>query len=186
MVRISMPLTALAEIQVSYPLSSDITLKDSMLENQSLFYQTYYQETLSTKLYSSEGNETGNPRYYITNTTQNIIYDSINNKLIVNETYNALHFEYNITSTSNEPLDNYFGYPFEGGWQHNYPKEDSKIILNAQEISYLTLDIGADTIVNIVLTYRYKETQDLKYGETIIPVQVFESFWAFELNLGSG
>ena len=68
MTNITSPLVVTVENQRLQPFSSDVTLKDSILENQTLFYQTFYQQTLSQALCDEEDFES--PKYYRTNVTQ--------------------------------------------------------------------------------------------------------------------
>ena len=155
------------ENQRLQPFSSDVTLKDSILENQTLFYQTYYQQTLSQALCDEE--EFESPKYYRTNVTQEITFNSDNNLLNIKEEVDDEEFEYNITSTSNIPEATLLNYSYSNGWQHNYPKEDSGITLNTQEITNL-LKVRGNYLVS---TYIFEGNEDLKYGDITIPTQVF-------------
>ncbi len=170
------------ENQTMYPLSSDVTLKDSILENQTLFYQTYYQQTMSQALCDDEGDDFESLKYYITNVTQEITFDSNSNLLNIKEKVDNQYFHYNITSTSNIPEGVLLNYSYQNGWQHNYPKENSEITLNTQEISNLVLNRG-NTVVS---TYIFEETKDLKYGDITIPTQIFTNSSSFEMDLGFG
>lgn len=171
--------------QISFPLSSDITLKDSILENQILKYQTYYQQTLSHALCDEEEDDFINPKYYISNVTQAITFDSNNNMLNVQENVDNKNYKYNVTSASNIPVDT-FNYPYNNGWQHNYPKENSEITLNTQEITYLTIYRE----ISLVSTYKFEGPEDLKYGDVIIPTEIFtnsnSNSSSFEIAFGVG
>jgi len=171
--------------QILFPLSSDITLKDSILENQILKYQTYYQQTLSHALCDEEEEDFVNPKYYITNVTQAITFDSNNNMLNVHENVDKRIYQYNVSSASNIPVD-IFDYPYNNGWQHNYPKEDSEITLNTQEITNLIIYRE----LSLVSTYKFEGTEDLKYGDLIVPTEIFtnsnSNSSSFEIAFGIG
>ncbi len=175
------PIAITVENPILFPISSDVTLKDNIRENQTLFYQTNYQQTVSQALCESEGDEFESLKYYLTNVTQEITFDSNNNLLIVQERVDDIDYEYKITSTSNIPASILLEYPYENGWQHNYPKEDSEITLNTQEISNL---VSLDN--SLVSTYIFEGTEDLEYGDLIIPTQIFKNSSSFEMIQGSG
>lgn len=181
MTNMTSPIAVTVENQMLNPFSSDITLKDSILENQTLFYQTYYQQTRSQALCESEEDEFESLRYYITNVTQEITFDSNNNLLIVQERVDDMDYEYKITSTSNIPVGTSLDYPYNNGWQHNYPKEASEITLNTQEISIL---VSLEN--SLVSTYIFNGTEDLKYGDIIIPSEIFTNSSSFEMVQGFG
>ena len=168
------------ENQRLQPFSSEVTLKDSILENQTLFYQTFYQQTLSQALCDEE--EFESPKYYRTNVTQEITFDSDNNLLNIKEEVDDEEFEYNITSTSNIPEATLLNYSYRNGWQHNYPKENSEITLNTQEITNLILN--RDKF--LVSTYKFEDNENLKYGDITIPTQVFinSNSSSFEMAMG--
>ena len=182
MANMTSPKAVTIENQLISPFSSDVTLKDSILENQTLFYQTHYQHTLSKALCESEEDEFESPRYYLSNVTQEITFDSNNNLLNVLERVDEKDYEYNITSTSNIPVGFLFDYPNNDGWQHNYPKEASEITLNPQEINNITLNSEN----SLVSTFIFEETKDLNYGDKNISTQVFTNSSNFEITLGSG
>jgi hypothetical protein len=182
MTNMTSPIAVTVDNQLISPLSSDVTLKDSILENQTLFYQTNYQQTLSKALCESQEEEFESPIYYISNRSQEITFDSNNNLLNVHERVNEEDYEYNITSTSNIPVGSLFDYPYDNGWQHNYPKEASEIILNPQEITNITLD----NEISLVLSYKFEETKDLNYGDINISTHVFTNSSNFAITLGSG
>ncbi|MHA1678832.1 MAG: hypothetical protein ACTSWX_03815 [Promethearchaeota archaeon] len=166
-----------------YPKSSNLKLKDSIQENQSFFYQTHYMQTMSEELSSSEENGTENVHYYITNITQDIEFYSATNLLKIKETIDDDIYEYKITSTANTPLDPSLLYPFSnGGWQHNYPKNNSEITLNSQEITYLVNYLGQE----VITTFHYKEINNLHYGNLIIATEMFTSSKSFQVKFGSG
>lgn len=180
MTDISLPLVVSVETEDFHPLSSEFSLKDSILENQTLFYQTYYQQTTS-EVDCEEGE--GNVHYFYMNLTQEITYDSDNNELMIYETFPDESHHYNITSTSNIPVVYNYIYPFEnGGWQHNYPKEDSEIRLNNQEITFLV----HKRLGEAISTYKYKKNMDLEYGDLVIPTQLFTTSNSFEMEMGLG
>ena len=182
MANMTSPLAVTIENQILYPLSSDVTLKDSILENQTLFYQTYYQQKMSQALCDDEGDDFKSLKYYLTNVTQEITFDSNNNLLNVQERVDNKYFYYNITSTSNIPAGTLLNYSYNNGWQHNYPKEDSEITLNTQDITHLVSNRGN----NVVSTYIFERTKNLKYGDITIPTQIFTSSSSFEMALGFG
>jgi len=182
MTNMTSPIAFTVENQLISPFSSDVTLKDSILENQTLFYQTNYQQTLSKALCESEEDDFESPQYYISNVTQEITFDSNNNLLNVHERVDEKNYEYNITSTSNIPVGSLFDYPYNNGWQHNYPKESSEITLNQQEITNLTLD----SEISLVSSYKFEETKDLNYGDINISTNVFTNSSNFVITLGSG
>ncbi len=180
MTNITSPIAVTVENQMLLPFSSDVTLKDSILENQTLFYQTYYQQTLSQSLCDIEGDDFESPKYYITNYTQEITFDSNNNLLNVQERVDYDDYEYNITSISNIPEAKIYNDLYNNGWQHNYPKEDSNITLNTQEITKLI--INRDN--SLVSTYTFNGTKNLRYGSITIPTQVFTNSSSFEMLFG--
>lgn len=177
----SLPQSITRDTQRLNPHSSDIILKDSLLVNQTLHYQTRCQRTISDSLIESEGSDYGNPNYYKTNFTQELTYDSENNLLNVIETINANEYYFTIISTSNIPQDRPFSYPFHGGWQHNYPKNDTEIRLNAQEVTQLIC--GRD--YQIVLDFQFIKNENLKYGKVTIPTSVFANSNTFEVAMGA-
>jgi len=180
MTSITLPISDTVENLRLQPFSSEVTLKDSILENQTLFYQTFYQQTLSQALCDEE--EFESPKYYRTNVTQEITFDSDNNLLNIKEEVDDEEFEYNITSTSNIPEDTTLNYSYSNGWQHNYPKEDSEITLNTQEITNL-LKVRGNYLVS---TYIFEENEDLQYGDITIPTKVFinSNSSSFETPMG--
>lgn len=184
MTNITSPIAVTVENQRLNPLSSDVTLKDSILENQTLFYQTVYQQTLTQALCDSELEEFESPKYRRTNVTQEITFDSNNDLLKIQEKVDEKEFEYNITSTSNIPEATNLNYSYRNGWQHNYPKKASEITLNTQEITNLVMNREN----YVVSTYIFEETKDLKYGDITIPTQVFinSNSSSFEMTMGLG
>ena len=180
MTKFSLPLVVSIETEDLYPLSSELTLKDSILENQTLFYQTFYQQVMSDG--SCEEGES-NVHYSYVNLSQDIVYDSNNNMLNIFEEFGEQSHNYNITSTSDVPVVFNYLYPFDiDGWQHNYPKENSTIVLNNQEITYLVYD----RFYKIVSTYQFDKNMDLEYGDLVIPTQLFTTSKTFEVELGFG
>lgn len=184
MTNMTSPIGVTVENQSLQPFSSDLTLKDSILENQTLFYQTFYQQTLSQALCDSELDEFESLKYYRTNVTQKITFDSNNNLLNIQEEVDEKEFEYNISSTSNIPEATLLNYSYRNGWQHNYPKETSEITLNTQEITNLVLNREN----YLVSTYIFEKNEDLKYGDIIIPTQIFtnSNSSSFEMAMGFG
>lgn len=181
MTNMTSPIAVTVENQMLNPFSSDITLKDSILENQTLFYQTHYQQTRSQALCDSEEEEFENLKYYMTNVTQEITFDSNNNLLNVQERIDDKDFEYKISSTSNIPVNVSIDYPYNNGWQHNYPKEDFEITLNTQEISIL---VNMEN--SLVSTYLFNGTKELEYEDIIIQSQIFTNSISFEMVQGFG
>ena len=180
MTKISLPLVVSIETENLHPLSSEISLKNSILENQTLLYQTYYQQTMSEG--SCEKGES-NVHYSYVNFSQEIIYDANNIMLNIIETFGDESHNYNITSTSNIPVVFNYLYPFEnGGWQHNYPKENSTIILNNQEITYLV----SNRLYDVVSTFQFEKNKELEYGALVIPTQLFTTSNSFQGELGFG
>ena len=184
MVNITSPIAVTVENRMLLPFSSDVTLKDSILENQTLFYQTYYQQEVSQAICDSEGDDFKSLSYRLTNVTQEITFDSNNDLLNIQEKVGKKEFEYNITSTSNIPEDKFLNYSYSNGWQHNFPKKDSEITLNTQEITNLIMNREN----YLVSTYIFEGTEDLKYGDITIPTQVFinSNSSSFEMIMGLG
>jgi len=180
MTSMTLPISNTLEDQILLPFSSDVTLKDSILENQTLFYQTYYQQTLSQALCDEE--EFESPKYYRTNVTQEITFDLNNTLLNIKEEVDDKKFEYNITSTSNIPEATILDYSYGDGWQHNYPKEDSEITLNTQEITNLLKVRG----YYLISSYIFEGNEDLQFGDITIPTQVFinSNTSSFETPMG--
>ena len=116
------------------------------------------------------------------NLTQEITYDSNDNELYIDETFDDKHVNYIINSSSNVPLNLSNSYPFEhGGWQHNYPKEDTEISLNSQEFTYWIYY----RLEKLISTYSYEKNKNLEYGNLTIPTQMFSSSSSFEVKMGT-
>jgi len=184
MTNMTSPIVVTVENQRLQPFSSDVTLKDSILENQTLFYQIFSQQTLSQALCDSEIDEFESLKYYRKNVTQEISFDSNNELLKIQEKVGENEFEYNITSTSNIPEATLLNYSYRNGWQHNYPKENSEITLNTQEITNLIMNRENF----LVSTYIFEKNEDLKYGDLTIPTQVFinSNSSSFVMTMGLG
>ncbi|MHA1561129.1 MAG: hypothetical protein ACTSPA_03315 [Promethearchaeota archaeon] len=184
MTNMTSPIAVTVENQRLQPFSSDVTLKDSILENQTLFYQIFSQQTLSQALCDSEIDEFESLKYYRKNVTQEISFDSNNELLKIQEKVGENEFEYNITSTSNIPEATLLNYSYRNGWQHNYPKENSEITLNTQEITNLIMNRENF----LVSTYIFEKNEDLKYGDLTIPTQVFinSNSSSFVMTMGLG
>ncbi len=170
------------EAQAIFPESSDITFLDSMQENQTLEYQTNYQKTFGTTDTENDNEELEKPRYTVLNSSQDIIYDSINDTLNVTEKIGSTEYIYIITSTSNIPTNKTLGYPYDGGWQHNFPTENSNIELNAQEITSL---ITSD-IYQIVLDFKFLKNEILEFDDVSIPTKVFNASSDFQVDFDEG
>ena len=152
------------------PKSSDIVFLDSMRENQTLKYQTNYEKTSGTCSTNTvyDENDIDSLWYAELNTTQDIVYDSINDVLHVNETYESSDYTYIITSSSNVPNDQAPKYPFENGWQHNYPTNDMEITLNAQEVTFLIVN----NIYQVILDFQFLKNENLNMKENIISTKL--------------
>ncbi len=170
----------IGESQAIIPKSSDIVFLDSMRENQTLRYQTNYEKTsvtCSTNTVYDE-DDIDSLWYAELNTTQDIVYDSINDVLHVNETYEAIDYIYKITSSSNVPNDQTPKYPFDNGWQHNYPTNDMEITLNAQEVTFLIVN----NIYQVVLDFQFLKNENLIYDDITVPTKVFNAMSNFQAN----
>ncbi len=174
----------IGKTQAIIPESSDIVFLDSMRENQTLEYQTNYEKTsgtCSTDIVYDE-NDLDSLRYTNTNTTQEKIYDSINDVLNIKETIGSIDYPYKITSSSNIPVEETKKYPFEGGWQHNYPVEDSKITMNAQEVTTLIVN----NVYQVIFDFEYVRTENLEFDDVTIPTKVFNVSGIFQANFDDG
>ena len=174
----------IGETQAIFPKSSNIIFLDSMRENQTLKYQTNYEKTSGTCSTNTVYDEDDIDSLWYTeiNTTQNIVYDSINDVLNVNESYESSDFTYLITSSSNVPIDQTSKYPFENGWQHNYPTNNAEITLNAQEITFLIVN----NIYQVVLDFQFLKNENLIYDDITIPTKVFNATSNFQANFDDG
>lgn len=174
----------IGETQAIIPKSSDIVFLDSMRENQTLEYQTNLEKTsgtCSTNTVYDEDDITS-LRYTTINTTQDIFYDSINDILNVKEKIDSADYTYIITSSSNVPVDNTYTYPFENGWQHNYPMSDTEIKLNAQEVTTLIVN----NIYQVIFDFEFLKNENLIYDEVTIPTSVFNATGYFQANFDDG
>ncbi len=174
----------IGETQAIFPESSDIVFLDSMRENQTLKYQTNYEKTSGTCSTNTvyDENDIDSLWYTELNTTQNIVYDSINDELNVKETYESSDYTYIITSSSNVPIDQTSKYPFENGWQHNYPINYAVITLNAQEVTFLVVN----NIYQVVLDFQFLKNANLIYDDITIPTKVFNATSNFQANFDDG
>ena len=173
----------IGETQAIFPKSS-IVLSDSMRENQTLKYQTNYEKTSGTCSTNTVYDEKDIDSLWYTelNTTQDIVYDSINDVLNVKETYESSNYTYIIASTSNVPIDQTPKYPFDNGWQHNYPVNDMEITLNAQEVTFLIVN----NIYQVILDFEFVKNENLNYDDIAIPTKVFNATSIFQANFDDG
>ena len=174
----------IGETQAISPKSSDIVFLDSMRENQTLRYQTNYEKTSGTCSTNTvyDENDIDSLWYTELNTTQDIVYDSINDVLHVNETYESSDYTYIITSSNNVPIDQSSKYPFENGWQHNYPTNGMEITLNAQEVTFLVVN----NIYQVILDFQFLKNEILNYDDITIPTKVFNATSNFQANFDDG
>ena len=167
------------ESQAIFPKSSGISFLDTMHVNQTLEYQTNYNITSGNTCTAPDENVT---RYTVFNNTQDIIYNSENDVLKVNETFDYQNYTYIITSTSNIPTNQEPKYIFEGGWQHNYPVNEANIKLNAQEITFGVLSHTNQ----IILDFKFEKNMNLTYDEISIPTKVFNATSNFMVDFDDG
>jgi hypothetical protein len=174
----------IGEAQGISPESSNIIFSDSMRENQTLKYQTNYEKTSGTCSTNTvyDENDIDSLRYTETNTTQEIIYDSINDVLNVKETIDSTQYTYKITSSSNVPVEEIKQYPYEDGWQHNYPINDSEITLNAQEVTILIVS----NTYQVILNFEFEKNETLQFDDVSIPTKVFNVIGNFQANFDDG
>ena len=172
------------EAQAFSPKSSNIIFLDSMRENQTLEYQTNYEKTSGTCSTDTiyDENDLDSLRYTNSNTTQEIIYDSINDVLNVKETRASIDYTYKISSSSNVPIEESKLYPFEGGWQHNYPTNELKITMNAQEVTTLIVN----NVYQVIFDFDYVRTENLNFDDVTIPTKVFNVSGIFQANFDDG
>ena len=168
----------IGEPQNILPESSGISFSDSMHANQILQYQTYYNITSGSTCAEPDDNDINYARYNVFNTTQEINYDSKNDVLNVKETIDSINYTYIITSASNIPINKTRNYPFDGGWQHNYPNKDTEIKLNAQEVTSAILN----TRNRIILDFKFLKNENLEYDDVTIPTKVFNATGNFQAN----
>jgi len=168
----------IGEPQNILPESSGISFSDSMRANQILQYQTYYNITFGSTCAEPDDNDINYTRYNVFNTTQEINYDSKNDVLNVKETIDSINYTYIITSASNIPINKSRNYPFDGGWQHNYPTKDTEIKLNAQEVTSAILN----TRNRIILDFKFLKNENLEYDDITIPTKVFNATGNFQAN----
>jgi hypothetical protein len=174
----------IGDSQAIFPKSSNIIFEDSMRENQTLEYQTNYEKTSGTCSTNTvyDEDDIDSLRYTDLNTTQVIVYDSINDVLNVNETYGYSEYIYKITSSSNVPIDQTPKFPFDNGWQHNYPTNNAEITLNAQEVTFLIVS----NIYQVVLDFEFLKNENLIYDDITIPTKVFNATSNFQANFDDG
>ena len=170
------------EAQGILPESSGISFSDSMRVNQSLLYQTNYNVSSGNTCAEPDDQDINYTRYTVFNTTQEITYNSKNDVLNVNETIDSINYTYKITSASNIPTNQAPKYPFDGGWQHNYPTNDTEIKLNAQEITSAVISNNNQ----IILDFKFLKNEILEYNDLTIPTKVFNASGDFQANFDDG